>query len=1072
MKKVLIFILFIAFTTQTHAITISNLRCEYLKNPVGLDVAQPRLSWELNSDIRGDKQSAYQILVASTAENLAKDNGDVWNTEKVSTDQCNQLVFKGKDLKSVTEYFWKVRVWDACGKQSEWSSTAKWAMAFMDQKEWKAKWIGYDAAYDDRAKWEKENPKMNLDNLKWIYVPKAKDKKDNELSVVFFRKEIQISANSKIQSAQFILSAYNTCNVIVNSKIVGQAYLWNPTTFTDITKTLKTGDNVLCLEVVQTDNLPAAVIGKVYIKYKDKTELELPIDVRWKLSTKKEDGWDKLGFNDQAWQVGEITNSLPWGGEKNIVKYRTDKPFLPAPYLRKNFLLKQDIKKAFLMVSALGTYEARINGQRVGNDVLAPGFTDFNKRVNYVTYDVTKMLQKGDNAIGAILGRGWYAGFVGMNDNPSPYGGNPRLIAQLEIELNNGEKLTIVTDESWEASFGPICSAENQMGCTYDARLELTGWDKPEYKDKSWKPIVSDDHSKLKIHATIAEPSRRIQEIPANAITEPKPKLYTFDLGQNMVGWVRLKVKGAAGQKITIRHGEMLNPNGTLYTSNLRRATATDNFILKGGSEEILEPYFTFHGFRYVEVHGLTEMPKLDAITGIVVHSDMVRTGNFECSNKLVNQLYSNIIWGQKGNYLEIPTDCPQRDERAGWTGDTQFFIPTAEFNYNIAPFFTRWLTTLCEDQQAENGSYPNTAPCIGKGGGSSSAWGDAALICTYNIFKTYNDTRIVADHFASLERYMDFLASKTKDGVVKIGGFGDWLSKGGSASKDFIDNAYYCYLADLMTEMANGIGKKVESEKYAKLAIDLKKSFASNFIIGTDSLKDASQTGFALGFTMNLFPDALKPNLTKTFVNEMERFNWHLATGFVGTPRLLPALHAAGRDDVAYRVLLQETYPSWLFQVKLGATTMWERWDGWTPDKGFQGIGMNSFNHYAFGAVGEYLYSCVGGISAEKYGYKQIKIQPIVQDGISSAKTSYDCIYGKIATDWKVSDNSLTLNVSIPVNTTATVYIPAKNSKMVTENNKPTETSEGVKLLGTENGFAVFAVESGIYKFKSKEIK
>ena len=531
-----------------------------------------------------------------------------------------------------------------------------------------------------------------------------------------------------------------------------------------------------------------------------------------------------------------------------------------------------------------------------------------------------------------------------------------------------------------------------------------------------------------------------------------------------MAGWVRLKVRGPAGRRITLRHAEMINADGTIYTAALRSCPAADFYSLSGKGDEVFEPFGTFHGFRYVEVRGLDNKPELGDVTGLVVHTPMRRTGTFECSNPMLNKLYSNIIWGQKGNYLEAPTDCPQRDERMGWTGDAQFFAPTAAYNFDVANFFTRWLQT-CQDDQNADGSFPPVIPGI-YGGGGATAWSDAPILCTYNIYRSYGDTRIVAERYDCLERYMKWLAGKTKDGISTVGGFGDWLNAGGGAKKEVMDTAYHAYLAQIMAEMARAIGKSEDAVRYTQLCDEIRKAFAKEFILPDGSIKESSQTAYALAFSMNLVPAEMREKVAEKFVDEIKRFNWHLATGFIGTPRLLPALSKAGRDDVAYRLLLTDTYPSWLFPVKNGATTMWERWNGWTPDKGFGDIGMNSFNHYSFGAVGEYLYGGVGGIKAASPGYKTITIQPVIGVGISWAKTSFESPYGIIVTAWKVEAGKLELDVTIPANTTAVVYVPTTDSGGVTESGKSVDKTRGVTFLKMENGAAVYGVGSVSYRF------
>jgi alpha-L-rhamnosidase len=522
-----------------------------------------------------------------------------------------------------------------------------------------------------------------------------------------------------------------------------------------------------------------------------------------------------------------------------------------------------------------------------------------------------------------------------------------------------------------------------------------------------------------------------------------------------MVGWARMTLHAMPGQRITFRYGEMLNPDGTLYTANLRGATATDFYISKTSGRETFEPSFTFHGFRYVEVRGLSYKPEVGSLVGVLIHSAMERTGNFQCSNPLVNQLYHNIIWSNQDNYVDVPTDCPQRDERAGWTGDAQFFIPTAAYNFNVDPFIARWLTTLCEDAQNPDGSLADVAPDLGIGSGST-AWGDASIICAYNLYRTYGDTRVIESHFPSMQRLVDWYGSKSTNGIANIGGFGDWLNLGGGASNQVIDTAYYAYLTGIMSEMAGAIGNQEAASRYSAMHKQIKQAFAG-FFQPDGSLKDCSQTGYALAFSMDLVPDALRAKAAAKFAESIHQFKNHLATGFIGTPRLLPALHLAGRDDLAYGLLLQDTFPSWLYQVKLGATTMWERWDGWTPDKGFQTIGMNSFNHYAFGSVGQYLYGELAGIQADSPAYKIIRVEPEIRNGLEWASGTFDSMQGRIASSWKLKAGQLDLDVTIPVNTTATICVPGINVK-----------SDGVKPGPAQNGVSTFLVGSGTYHFRS----
>ena len=1159
--------LLVAQPAPLRAAEVVDLRCEYLKEPLGIGVVKPRLSWVIEdrgqeSGVRGISQTAYQVLVASDPELLARDQGDLWDSGKVDSDQSNQVEYAGKPLESRMRCHWKVRVWTSSSLTPDsrplipvsWSRPASWSMGLLEPADpaspgdavagWQAKWIGHDAAYQASAEAAADDKLLNIQGLRWVQVNGGKDGGRS-----CFRRRIDLAEGRKVRRAVLALYAYHFCEAAVNGVPVGEAMHWDRTARLDLTKALRSGVNVVTLAASHTDPYNPAVIGRLVVQFESGEDLVIPIDDGWKASQDAADGWETPGFDDGAWAAAEVIDGTPWRGPGAV----SDVERLPAPYLRKDFSVGQSVKRAMVHVTALGVYQLHLNGKPVGNDVLAPGWTEFRKRVHYQTYDVTAQVRKGGNTIGAILGDGWYAGTLAHLGSRNNYGGRPRFMAQLVLELADGSTQVVVSDETWKAAFGPIRHADLLMGCELDNRLAMPGWDAPGFADHGWVPVAvgnaeragvadvaqplraaiksgrlvitltneamggdpapgvvkslelvyrlgngpeqtqrfpenaaielgdagqpigirkatygradGDGGAVMKLQASLVEPSRRIQELQAIKVTEPRPGCWTFDLGQNMVGWVRLKARGPAGRRITVRHGEMLNPDGTIYTASLRSCQATDFYTLSGKGEEILEPYFTFHGFRYVEVRGLDEKPDADAVTGIVVHTPMRRTGSFECSSAALNQLYSNIIWGQKGNYLEVPTDCPQRDERMGWTGDTQFFAPTAAYNFDVAAFFTRWLTS-CEDNQYDDGTFPNVVPDI-MGGGGSTAWGDAALLCTYNIYRSYGDTRIVRERFAALERYMRWLATKTKDGISLVGGFGDWLNAGGGAKTEVIDTAYHAHLARIMSEMAAAIGRKDEAARYAKLHEEVKAAFVREFLQADGSLTESSQTGYALAFSMDLLPAGRRAQAADKFVEEIKRFDWHLATGFIGTPRLLPALNAAGRNDVAYRLLLTDTYPSWLYPVKNGATTMWERWNGWTPE-GFGDISMNSYNHYAFGAVGEYLYGGVGGIQAASPGYKAIVIRPVIGEGLSWAKTAFESIHGRIASDWKREGDRLTMEVTIPANTTATVHVPASDAAAVTEGGLPVAKVKGVKLLRMRNNSAVFAVGSGNYVFQS----
>jgi alpha-L-rhamnosidase len=721
-----------------------------------------------------------------------------------------------------------------------------------------------------------------------------------------------------------------------------------------------------------------------------------------------------------------------------------------------------------LYATALGLYQMDINGHRVGDHVLAPDWTDYRKRVRYQAYDVTALLRKGDNTLGAILANGWYSGHIG-NGGFQFFGQTPALMAQLEVTYDDGAKETVATDSSWKSHPSAILSSDFMMGEDHDARREIKGWDKPGLDDSSWTPVQPRQEPPFLVESQVMEPVRELAELKPVKETEPQTGRWVFDLGQNMVGVVRLKISAPAGTEITLRHAEMLNPDGTLYTKNLRGAPSIDHYICDGHGVEIWQPAFTFHGFRYVELSGAPQRPAESAVTGIVIGSDTPRTGSFTCSDARVNQLESNIQWGQRGNYLSIPTDCPQRDERLGWMGDAEVFVRTATYNADVAAFFTKWLTDV-DDGQSPAGAFGDVSPNTMSGKGTP-AWGDAGVICPWTIYQAYGDKRILERHLSAMTKWVDYL-TKNSDDLVRSrdrgSDYGDWLSINDNTPKDVIGTAFFAYSTHLLAQSYAALDRAAEAAKYQQLFEQIKAAFIKHYVAADGSVKGESQTAYLMALKFELLPEDLRARAAQHLEENLKSKGWHLSTGFIGVGFLLPTLEQVGKTDIAGRLLLQDTYPSWLFPVEHGATTIWERWDGWTPEKGFQDPGMNSFNHYSLGSCGEFLYGGIGGIRSQSPGYKTILINPVVGEGLTWARTSYQSIHGEIATSWKVDGTQLALDVTVPANTRATVCVPASDAAGVTESGKPAAQAEGVKFLREQNDSVLLEVGSGVYHFAS----
>ncbi|QDK81995.1 Bacterial alpha-L-rhamnosidase [Spirosoma sp. KCTC 42546] len=915
-----------------------NLRTEYKVNPV-TDAQKPRLSWELTSTVSGQRQTAYQIMVASSPNLLASDKADLWNSAKVPGNATNQIDYAGKPLSSRTMCYWKVRSWDKSGQPGPWSATASWEMGLLNKADWQAEWIGND--------------------------------------------------------------------------------------------------------------LTALGKGKTY--------------------------------------------HLP-----------------PAPFFRKEAKLKGPIKRARLHVTALGLYEFQINGKRIGNDYFTPGWTDYTKRVYYQTYDVTADVKAGENAFGAIISDGWYAGYLGyalLVGNPvvkNFYGTVPLLKAQLDIEYTNGEKQTIATDQSWKTNHGPIIEADILNGETYNANLEFDNWSKAGFDDSNWKTSrIFPDKADRRLDAYPGNPIQVFQALKAKSVMPKSGGKYLFDLGQNFAGIVQLKVKGNKGDTIRLRFGEVLFPNGDIMTENLRKARATDTYILKGAKQgETWTPKFTYHGFQYVEVSGFRTAPSLDAIMGIVLTSATPETGAFETDNKLVNKLYQNIVWTQRSNYFDVPTDCPQRDERLGWTGDAQAYIQSATFNNDISAFFTKWLVDLNDAQRADK-SYPIYAPApnVRKTDTYSPGWSEAGIICPYTIYKTYGDTRVIREFWPNMVAYLKFMEDKSKgqyvykeasfEDISPKGGFGDWLSVGKKTPPDLLATLYYGYVASMMADMAKAIGKQEESAYYEAIFSKVKQACLAHYTDATGKFKTNSaaygdgngyvdgEMGFE-GHTQTAYANAIYMHMLKPdqyqqagnwLVDLIKTNNNKLSTGFLGVKPLLPALSSTGHSNEAYTLLLSTEYPSWGFEVVNGANTIWERWNSYIKGKGFENnAGMNSFNHYAFGAVNEWLFGNAAGLKVGEAGYRTFTIRPeIANTGLTYVKATYHSINGPIESAWKKSGKTVTLTVKIPVNTIASVFIPTTNPATVLVNKKAIKMSPGITVKEFKDGYLQLEAGSGGYQFTAQ---
>lgn len=740
-----------------------------------------------------------------------------------------------------------------------------------------------------------------------------------------------------------------------------------------------------------------------------------------------------------------------------------EKVGLPSPFLRKDFTISKKVAQVKMFSTAYGVYELHLNGKKVSEEELAPLWTDYNESIQYQCYDITKEIVNGENTIGAILGDGWYTGNIAIVGRKQ-YGDYPlALKVQIIIRYDDDTLEYIISDNTWKGSIGPIIYSDLQTGEYYDATKEVTGFDTAGFDDSKWAEVIDVFKSaRVRQKAAIGQQVKVNHTLTPIEIFKNKENKYIVDMGQNMVGRIALKIKAQVGAKIVIRHGEMLRTDKTLYTGNLRTALQMDTYICNGNPVgEVYEPRFTFHGFRFVEISGLPDEPKISDIIGKVIYSSCCQTGFIKTSSEMVNKLFENQMWGQRGNFIGVPTDCPQRDERMGWTGDAQIFAKTACYNMDCNSFYDKYIED-CMEAQGANGAITDVVPHVKWNNGSdlvgsgNAAWGDVIFVIPWVVYSIYGDKEILKKAYGSMSNYFNYLNSTTKNYLRPDAGYGDWLNIGDDTPKDVLSTAFFAYDAYLMSEIAGALGYNDEVLKYKNYFEDIKKAFNEAYVNEDTIIKGDTQCCYILALKMKLLDGKNVKNAVEHLVRTIERNTFHLSTGFVGVSYLLPVLCENNHTDIAYRLLLNETYPSWGYSIKNGATTIWERWNSYTIEDGFGDEGMNSFNHYSLGSVGEWMYSYMAGITQLLPGFKKIKIKPYINSSLDFVTAEFKSIYGSIKSEWRKCENGYDIKVEIPPNTTATIVLEGAsiNSKI-----------KAVEVVGSSH---FFEVEAGIFKFQA----
>ncbi|MFI6962209.1 family 78 glycoside hydrolase catalytic domain [Streptomyces sp. NPDC050255] len=1036
--------------------SVGDLTTNTLDDPLGLALTAPTLGWQLDSERRGVTQRAYQIRVASSAGRLA--DPDVWDSGKVTSRQSVDVRYGGPALQPRTDYAWSVRVWDDQGTASAWSEPARFGTGLGDRP-WTAAWIGADRPALG-AEWTDYTIEFTASGI------------SGALGVYFRGQDTENAYMWQISDAADALRPHVKR---------GSGYSVLPATpfpagfdFAaehDYAIAVDGGTITTTVDGKQLDRrTDATLTGPGTVGFRTSgAERGLVRDV----TVTSEDGTVLVDTDfpagDRTFASGTVTaDGLRVDSEGGEAWLRRDQA---VPLLRKEFDLgDKEVARARVYASARGVYELRLNGERVGDAELAPGWTAYDKRIDYQTHDVTEQVRGGANVLGAEVAPGWYSGKVAMFGT-DVYGQDTSVIAEMLVEFTDGTSTVVRTDDTWTTADGPTREADLLDGESYDARVaeEVAGWDAPGFDDAGWNAVDVRDEPTGVLEPQTAVDVRVTEELKtAKRIDSPTEGVHLYDLGQNMVGHIRLTLKGAPGRTVRIRHGEVLNPDGTLYTANLRSAKATDYYTFATDKPETFEPSFTFHGFRYVEISGVDEAPAAENLVGVVVGTDGDLTSTLDTSSGLVDQLHSNIVWGMRGNFLSVPTDTPARDERMGWTGDINVFARTAVYDMDARSFLTKWLQDL-RDTQRPNGSLPGVAPVVpGRfdGGYESAGWMDAGVHVPWTLWQAYGDTEVIRENYDMMKQYADFLDADSTGHIRSAGGYLDWLNLDDPTPADVLDTAFVAKSTREFAQMAAAIGRDGDAAAYQQRYEAIRSAYQAAFIGVDGTVKGDSQTAYILTLTNDLVPAGRRDAVVDQFVQTLERRDYHLSTGFLGVDGLLPALTEAGRSDIAYRLLQQENYPSWGYEIGKGATTVWERWNSINPDGSFNDVGMNSFNHYAYGAVGEWMYRTMAGVSAAEPGYRKVLIAPEPGEGVHRVDFRHETPYGTVRSAWDTSAGPMKLDVTVPANTTAQVRIPAVNRWAVTEGGTPIGEVDGVTYVEQADGDVVLEVGSGKYAF------
>ena len=1052
---------------------ISHLLCEGVATARGIEAPAPLLSWQLDSTMRGARQATYQIWVATKPELLNTGKADLWDSGQVKSADSTQIAYKGKPLQSNQMCFWKVRVWTPNGQSAQ-SDADSWQMGLLNKADWHGGWLGY-AAPNEGAQTEQV---PTLEGASWVWFPETTGdpKVAAPVGTRWFRQKFDVSAAQKaaIQNAMLRVAADNKAAIYLNGREVGQSENgWQKREAIDVTRDLKVGENIIALAVTNAsdtaDNVPnpAGVAAQLVGYGSGGSQLTISSDATWKTTDQETPNWFTADFNDANWRAAQVlapTGEGPWGAIAN----GTIIPGLPAPYLRRTFAVNGKVKRATAYICGLGYYEMSLNGHKVGDHVLDPGWTRYDRRSLYVAHDVTDYLKNGNNAIGVILGTGHFDDHVlsVWDFDTASWRARPKMRLEMRVEYEDGRVQTVSSDGNWKAATGPITFDSISSGTHYDARREMTGWNTANYDDSQWAKAESVEPVKGILSAQIAPAIKVTQTLTPIKVTQPTPGTFIVDMGQNFAGVPQMLASGPAGTEVSLRCAEKLHPDGTLNANNIdvflkrRDKNAkfqTDIYTFKGRGREVWNPRFTYHGFRYVEVKGFPGTPTVDNFRGLVMHTAFDEAGTFACSNPLLNDIQRIALWSYRNNWHSIPTDCPTR-EKNGWTGDAHLAAEMGLYNFDGAANYEKWLQDIA-DEQKPDGSFSAIIPTSGWGYNIGPSWDSAYPLITWYLYQYRGDQTVVEKHYPHLVSYMNYLSSRAKDNIVDYG-LGDWLPAKTQTSNALTSTAYYYADSILLSKMAKLLGKDADALKYSEQAARIKVSFNQKFYDAkTGKYDNGSLTAQSCALYQDLVEEQNKPAVIDALLAEVKAQDYHMDVGILGAKYLLRTLADNGCGDVAYRILQTRSMPSYGYWIDKGATSMWERW----TDKDDND---DSRDHVMFGDVSAWFYKYLAGIQIGSPGFKTIVFEPHILGDLTSARATHDTVYGTIVSDWKIADGQFDWHVVVPANTTATVMVPCDANAPISEGGTPVAASAGVKILGYENGTAKLAVEAGDYHF------